>query len=610
MGMVGSKIQDRLLSFLLFALCAAYAVLIGAAEAPAAQSITDDVALIEGMKVRQLGGNQLMIEFRGDGIPIPEAVSSDTAMSIRWRCARLPESVRKGGWRDSLEWDILSAAGWNGGIWSKSYDLPLAEEIHFSSGEAGARMDIIGPKPMHIRDISGMPGSTRQRLILECTAEAAPKMQDNVKQHRKDPLASDTPVTLALRDVPLREAFRILAELTGLNLILTDAVNNAPVVLSFKDTPLRDVFAYMLRMNGLSYSVDGRTLIIGNEGSIGEILGLNQTRQYKVAYTDAEKLPSLIASIAGLSRQPVLDLRQRSLYITATPSQHERIEHLMERLDNPGTQIMIEARLVEVNDGAKREIESTIAAIYKGWLFTYGATGIGSRYTYGNWRGASNVSPTGPTEPGEIPVPGGGDAFLPGYVVDPAMKMLDAAFRAMESDNKGKVLASPSVVALDGQKASVRLTHNYLYQSGVDENGNPEFANQETGPTLEITPSLGRDGFITIKMKIATGEIVTFRRSGNSEAPETTKREVDTQIRVRNGELFVIGGLYQENKTRSVTRAPVLGYIPFLGELFKSKTTQRTKSQMAFVAIPYILDIPSGAVEVVNITEAGHAGRL
>lgn len=608
MGMVRAKAQNRLLSFLLLVLCA---VLISASDAPAAQPVIKDVVLIEGIKVRQMGGNQLMIEFRGDGIPIPDAVSSDAALRIEWRGACLPENMRKDGWRNSLEWDLLSAGAENGRVWSKSYDLPLVEEIRFYSEKTGSRMDIIGPKPLLIRDISGMPGSTRQRLILECVAEAAPKMRDNVKQHKKDPLASDTPVTLELRDVPLREAFRILAELTGLNLILTDAVSNAPVVFSFKDTPLRDVFAYMLRMNGLSYSVDGRTLIIGTDGSIGDILGLNQTRQYKIAYADAEKLPALISSIAGLSRQPVLDLRQRSLYITATPSQHERIEHLIERLDNPGTQIMIEARLVEVNDGAKREIESTIAAIYKGWLFTYGATGMGSRYTYGNWPDAPNVSPTGSTESGEIPVPGGrDDAFLPGYVVDPAMKMLDAAFRAMESDNKGKVLASPSVVALDGQKASVRLTHNYLYQSGVDENGNPEFTNQETGPTLEITPSLGRDGFITIKMKIATGEIVTFRRSGNSEAPETTKREVDTQIRVRNGELFVIGGLYQENRTKSVTRAPVLGYIPFLGELFKSKSTQRTKSQMAFVAIPYILDIPSGTVEVVNITEAGHDGRF
>lgn len=129
-----------------------------------------------------------------------------------------------------------------------------------------------------------------------------------------------------------------------------------------------------------------------------------------------------------------------------------------------------------------------IAAVYKGWIFTYGATGLGTRYTYGNKDDYSNIkNPTGTTTQGELPIVGGGtDSKFPSNIVDPAMKMLDAGLRAMESDNKGKVLASPSVVALDGQKASFKLTHNYLYQSGVDDNGNPEFSNQETGRRLNL----------------------------------------------------------------------------------------------------------------------------
>jgi type IV pilus assembly protein PilQ len=190
---------------------------------------------------------------------------------------------------------------------------------------------------------------------------------------------------------------------------------------------------------------------------------------------------------------------------------------------------------------------------------------------------------------------------MPVNIIDPTMKMLDAGLRAMESDNKGKILANPSVVALDGQKATIKLTHNYLYQSGLDESGNPEFTEQQTGPTLDITPTIGRDGFVTLKLKISTGEIVQFRDSGISEVPETTKREVDTQIRVRDGELFVIGGLYQENKTKGVTRVPILSYIPLIGELFKSKTDKHSKSEMAFIVMPHILDVPTGAAEIFDM---------
>ncbi len=181
------------------------------------------------------------------------------------------------------------------------------------------------------------------------------------------------------------------------------------------------------------------------------------------------------------------------------------------------------------------------------------------------------------------------------------MNALDVGLAAMESDNKGKVLANPSVVALDGRKALIKLTHNYLYQSGVDDARNPKFTKEETGPTLEITPTVGRDGFITLDLNIATGEIVGFRKTGNSETPETTKREVNTQIRVRNGELFVIGGLFQETKTKGITRVPVLSSIPLLGELFKGRNDKHVKTEMAFIVVPYILDVPTGAAEVYDM---------
>ena len=290
----------------------------------------------------------------------------------------------------------------------------------------------------------------------------------------------------------------------------------------------------------------------------------------------------------------------RSLYVTGTLEQHIEVESLMNRIDHPGRQVMLEARLIEINDGAQQEIEALLSSVYNGWLFTYGAQGLASQYTYGNTGVKPNVNPTGTTTAGKLPILGT-DKTIPVNVIDPTLKMLDAGLRAMESNNKGKILANPSVVALDGQKASIKLTHNYLYQSGLDESGNPQFTEQETGPTLEITPVIGRDGFVTLKLKISTGEIVAFRDSGVSEVPETTKREVDTQIRVRNGELFVIGGLYQENKTKQVTRVPILGYIPLIGELFTSRSNKHSKSEMAFIVIPHILEVPTGASEVYSM---------
>ena len=591
-------------------LCAALCVLAaphrGEAVAAEARKLDDQKPIIEGMRLHQMGATQMMIELRGTRLPLPEAVSSDNAATLVFGDTRFPRDTDRKDWWDEFEWDVFKLNLKKSEEWTQRYDFPLIEQVRVTSNDRkGVTMNIIGPKPLVLKDISGMPGSSRLRILLESPSDLTPPPL--IPKARPvpagDPLSISTPVTLELREVSLREVFRMLAKLKDLNLVLDASVPETPMTFSFKNTRFGEVFAYMLRMNDLAYSLIGKTLVVGTTDNIGKTLGQNQTRQYKVAYAEAAKLPAIIMGLVPLPKPPVVDERLRSLYVTATPEQHRQIETLMNRIAHPGKQVMIEARLIEISDGAQQEIESMIAAVYKGWIFTYGATGLGSRYTYGNNDSYSNITnPTGTSTQGSLPIVGGTtDSTFPTNVVDPAMKMLDAGLRAMESDNKGKVLASPSVVALDGQKATIKLTHNYLYQSGVDDNGNPEFSNQETGPTLDFTPVLGRDGFLTIKMKISTGEIVSFRKSGDSEAPETTKREVDTQVRVRNGEIFVIGGLYQENKTNNITRVPILGYIPLLGELFKSRTTKHSKSQMAFIAIPYILDIPTGAAEVVDM---------
>lgn len=603
-GFINYKV---LVALFLAVFCAAAAPRCGYAVVTEARKLDGQKSIIEGMRLQQVGATEMMIELRGTRLPLPTAVSSDNAATLVFGDTRFPRDTDRKDWWDEFEWDVFKLNLKKSDEWMQRYDFPLIEQVRVTSNDQkGVTMNIIGPKPLVLKDISGMPGSNRLRIMLGSPSNLTPPPL--IPKPRPvpagDPLAVSTPVTLELRDVSVREVFRMLAKLKDLNLVLDTTVPETPMTFSFKDTRFGEVFAYMLRMNNLAYSLVGKTLVVGTADSIGKTLGQNQTRQYKVAYAEVAKLPAIIMGLVPLPKPPVADDRLRCLYITATPEQHRQIETLMNRVDHPGKQIMIEARLVEISDGARQEIESMIAAVYKGWIFTYGATGLGSRYTYGNKDSYSNITnPTGTTTQGELPLIGGGDSTFPTNIVDPAMKMLDAGLRAMESDNKGKVLASPSVVALDGQKASVKLTHNYLYQSGVDDNGNPEFTNQETGPTLEFTPTMGRDGFITIKMKISTGEIVAFRQSGDSEAPETTKREVDTQVRVRNGELFVIGGLYQENKTNTVTRVPILGYIPLLGELFKSRTTNHSKSQMAFIAIPYILDIPTGAAEVLEMPD-------
>lgn len=579
--------------------CPAYAVTVTAKAG-------EPKSIIEGMKVRQVGSSQVMLELRGTSISLPvQGPTTGSAITLIWRDIRFPRNTDRQDWWDEYGWDVLGLKDKESEEWYQDYEYNLVQRISVvSNDQQGLTMNVVGEKPLVLKKITGMAGSDWITLTLETVTDIVPPTPPKPRAPvQGDPLGMYSPVTLELRDVSVREVFRMLADLHKLNLVIDSSVPDNLMTFSFKNAKFSEVFAYMLRMNDLTYALMGNTLVVGTAESIGKTLGKNITKEYKVAYGDITKMPAMIMGLVALPKPPVVDERLRALYVTGTPEQHLEVEALMNRIDHPGKQVMLEARLIEINDGAQQEIETLISSVYKGWLFTYGAQGLASEYTYANRDvnpPITNIPPT--LTPGKVPILGATDnSTMPINIVDPTMKMLDAGLRAMESDNKGKILANPSVVALDGQKASIKLTHNYLYQSGLDESGNPEFTEQETGPTLDITPIVGRDGFVTLKLKISTGEIVQFRDSGISEVPETTKREVDTQIRVRNGELFVIGGLFQENKTKGVTRVPILGYIPLIGELFKSKTDKHSKSEMAFIVMPHILDVPTGSAEIFDM---------
>lgn len=176
--------------------------------------------------------------------------------------------------------------------------------------------------------------------------------------------------------------------------------------------------------------------------------------------------------------------------------------------------------------------------------------------------------------------------------------MLDFGLRALVTKNKGKVLADPSIITIDGNKATIKLVENYPYISDRDEAGNPTWSEKEVGPVLEFTPTSGRDGMVSIDLRIETGEIIgTYRGQAGEEFPQTTSREVQTNIRVRDGEPFVVGGLFKDQHKVEQHRVPILSDIPLLGELFKFKSETRDKTEVAMIVIPYILETPDGPVE-------------
>jgi len=163
---------------------------------------------------------------------------------------------------------------------------------------------------------------------------------------------------------------------------------------------------------------------------------------------------------------------------------------------------------------------------------------------------------------------------------------------------KGKTLANPSVITIDGVEASVSLTEDYPYISGRDDGGNATWSTTTVGPVLRMTPKIGRDDTITLTLDLSTSEVIREMIGSTGERmPQTSKRQVVTNVRVRNGEPFVVGGLFREDNTNTKLRIPVLGSLPLLGELFTYRDRKTSTTQVVMLVIPYILHTPDVGVE-------------
>ena len=559
-----------------FLVTAGFALFTVVSEVQAVPAFTEKEMLalrkVSGVQCKQIGDTTLVLELKGDSLSAPELQSSTpSSMVFRISGARVP----------SL-------------FWKKDLDYPLAKMLTLSQDKGAIVMTVDVMQDMKIREIRGT-APANQYVIMLVTADQAARLagQEQLtvrpvpKVDTGDPFTKTIPITLDLRDVELRDVFRMFGKYIGMNVISDPSVPNVLVTMSLNQVPLNQAFSYIMKMYDVTYAIMGKTIIVGTADSISKVVGKQGTRSYHIAYADLKQLGGIIQGLTGVTKV-IADDRLKTLYVTGRIDQLDEIDSLLQRLDHPGRQVMLQARIVEINDTAKKDFETMLDAVYNHWWLSYskGGINIGSSYISDK---DSYVK----------------DEKRPGTIVTDmknvasgTLKMLDAGIVALINDNKGKVIADPSVITLDGQKATIKLTENYPYVSQRDQAGNPTWSEKEVGPKLEFQPTIGRDGIVTVKLKISTGEIIgTYVGANKEEFPQTTNREVDTMVRVRDGEPFVVGGLFKDQKTKEVSKVPVLSDIPLLGQFFTAKTSKNIKSELAMIVVPYILHTPDVTVE-------------
>ena len=530
----------------------------------------DKMPVLEMIRTRQSGDSKITALVNGRNLP-------------------LPEQVNAGPNRIDVRFPGTTALSPNQMI---PVPYPLIKMIEVRQDGEDLLVSFITNMALVLKPIEGAAPANAYFLVFEtepaAQAEPAPLPKPALKASG-DPLAKDTKVTLELRDVNIKDIFRMLGKMMNMNLVVDPSVPDTNVTLSLKDVPLKEAFSYLLRMHELAYVLMGRTMIVGKPEALARTTGMEKTQSYHIAYADLKQVPGILQNLAGVNKL-VVDERQRVVYVTGTNLQHDDVRKILERVDHPGRQIMINARIVELKDTASKEFDAMLDVIYNNWWMSYSGGNMSGGYADANY---PNQIPAGIV----TPTPFATDLS---NLARSTLKAIDAQILTWtQGDVKGNILASPSVMTTEGKKATIKITENVKYVSARDDAGNPTYDDEEVGPILEITPFLGRNDIVNLEISVSTGTITGYLPGGQGERiPQTAKREVKTQVRVRDGEPFVVGGLFGNDKKSTINRVPLLSDIPLIGSLFTSTSKSNEKTQVVVLIVPEILDVPETAIEV------------
>jgi type IV pilus assembly protein PilQ len=301
----------------------------------------------------------------------------------------------------------------------------------------------------------------------------------------------------------------------------------------------------------------------------------------------------------------VVDPRTNTLFVQDTPSRLDEIRRLIQRIDIPVRQVMIEARIVEAADDFARNL-----GVRLGYNDT---TGQGFQLGGGGLRGGvggnlnnitapfpgGNVTPQfqrpapttfAGTESLAVALPAAGLAgFNPttfGLMLfnTAATKFLNLEITALEADNKGKIISSPRVLTADQVEATIEQGTEIPYQQATSS-GATSVAFKKATLSLKVKPQITPDENVIMTLNVNKDSVGANTQAG----PAIDTKQISTQVLVENGGTVAIGGIYEQTKRNDVTKTPLLGDIPVLGPLFRNTTKLDNKSELLIFVTPRII---------------------
>ena len=459
------------------------------------------------------------------------------------------------------------------------------------------------------------------RLVVEITQKSSVEGSGLPSNPNKS--FKGNKVSLDFQDVDVRTVLQILAKESGMNIVASDSVTGK-MTLTLKDVPWDQALDLVMQARNLDMRKTGNIInvapreellakdkaILTQQREIDE-LGPLYSRTFQLKYKNVEEFRKILklddSSSGGNGSKTILSSRGSALIDPATNTLVitdnnfilQKFEKLIAELDVPARQVMVEARIVEAEDGFSRQLGVKFGYSGSNGRNSWGSnltTAAANRTSYVNGQRTLANWARDPSK--EIPA-------LPAWNVDPNINLpttaatssialvhalssgaLGLELSAQQAQNKLKIVSTPRVLTQDRKEAIIESGTEVPYQE-ASSSGATSTSFKKAVLGMTVTPNITPDGQIIMDIKINKDSVNSDCRATE---PCINTQRLNTNVMVEDGGTLILGGIYQEENSEGVSKVPLLGDIPVVGNLFKSKTRSDKKTELLIFITPRIVD--------------------
>lgn len=439
------------------------------------------------------------------------------------------------------------------------------------------------------------------------------------------------PVSFNFQDVPVRTVLQLIAEESGLNIVASDTVAGN-VTVRLVSVPWDQALDIILQAKGLDKRRSGNVIWVAPQAEIAKYeqdkedarINLENrqemvTEYFRINYHSAPAILKALSEAKGVGGaggqagggsgaqgsgengflsprgKIVADERTNTLMVSDIPKKVEAMRQLINEIDRPVDQVVIEARIVIATESFARDLGARFG------VMTNNQRTNGRHIVSGNLADTTSIgNGTGRTIPGGLifnlpatPVSGTSAAGL-AYTLLGANFQLDVELSAMQEQQRGEVLSNPRILTTNQRESVIQQGREIGYVTVTASTGGvlqPTVAFKDVLLELRVTPTITNDDRVFLNMKVSKNELESYLDTSIGRVPIIAKRQIDTAALIENGQTVVIGGVYEFKDQESIAKVPFLGDLPVIGNLFKRKSRSNDKVELLIFMTPKILRV-------------------